>query len=353
MNAFIEPDPAQLIFLRFEGNVRSRTTTFLPVNSGGLPRVKVVEVPPLKTLRKSFQTVKQLPRSATLLVASPNSLIVVILFILRKQRPILDAGWPLIDGVISSRRQFGFLGMRVVSTYLIDLIAFHFSKLIFLESVEQVTYVRRSFLVNKRKLRLLFTGFNESRVVKDLSTKIHSSGPRVATSVLFRGGNQDEAGLVILDQALRALPKNHDFRFIIISRGFSSTLANNEYLRVIDKELSDLDLLREIEYCDVMLGQMSNHPRLKRTIPHKFFEAAFFGKPYVTSDFGLMEYFVKNKMVFGFTGGDPEALLRELSTAISSPDEMSKRAARLHSWYADNASQKMLAKQFKDAIKET
>ena len=51
---------------------------------------------------------------------------------------------------------------------------------------------------------------------------------------------------------------------------------------------------------DLILGQLLNHKRLSIAIPHKFYEAAYFSKPYLTADYGLMEDLVNKNLVFGF-----------------------------------------------------
>lgn len=352
MDAPTSFDPVHFFVLRFEGNKRSRTSTFLSSHRDYLPAVRIVEIPTLNDIRQAVRVIKSLPKSFPVLISSPNSLLVVLLLVLRKPRPILDAGWPLIDGVISSRRQFGVFGLNLIKTYLIDFIAFHYSRLVFLESVEQIKFVQRTFLVPQRKLSLLFTGFDEGRVLSDTHNEAVSVKPVKPYSVLFRGGDQSEAGLQTLKEAMLILPKESETRFIVISKGFLNSENSIGNLKVIDKELTDIELFKEIRFCDVMLGQMSSHSRLKRTIPHKFFEAAFFCKPYVTSNTGVMEFFVKNQMVFGFKGGDPKSLAEVLNAALSDPEEMKRRASRLHGWYLENASQRILMSKFKTEIEK-
>jgi hypothetical protein len=142
------------------------------------------------------------------------------------------------------------------------------------------------------------------------------------------------------------------FRFKIISKDFTSPGFNPSIVKVLDGEISDEELFRELYSADILLGQMSNHPRLKRTIPHKFFEAAFLRIPYVTSSSGLMNYFVKNEMVFGFEGGNPYSLLSVIRSIVEDQDELDRRCARLYGWYLENASQEVLSNKLLSVLTE-
>jgi len=169
--------------------------------------------------------------------------------------------------------------------------------------------------------------------------------------VLFRGGNQPEAGLNTLSKSVALLENSNSIEFTIISKGFKKDILDQSNLRVLNHELNDEELFAEIESSHVMLGQLSNHPRLSRTIPHKFFEAAFFGIPYVTSASGIMKFFVKNKMVFGFEGGNPYSLIEVLNQTLVDGGEMKRRATLLSEWYRENASQKILTQKLLEVLK--
>lgn len=152
---------------------------------------------------------------------------------------------------------------------------------------------------------MIHTGFDERRV--KLSPQIRGEGIKKSRvkEIVFRGGNQTEAGLDTLRESLDHLSPSDLFKFKIISKDFTYASFDPSIVKVLDGEMSDEELFHELYSADILLGQMTNHPRLKRIIPHKFFEAAFLRIPYVTSSSGLMNHFVKNEMVFGFEGGNP------------------------------------------------
>lgn len=339
-----------LVILSIEGNLRSRTNTYLQDAVAQNFNLLYIEVSQLRRPRKVLNSFKKIPNGSTIMISSPNSVLAIHLMLLVRRRAILDAGWPLIDGVLSSRKQFGFLGIRALKTFVIDFLAFHFSTLVFLESCEQIEFVRRRFLVRKSKLRLLYTGFNERRW--DVSKRTFFDDKKLVQPkrIIFRGGNQPEAGLDTLSKAIKLLENSHSFEFIIITKDFNFTEACQSRISVLNWELSDNMLFKELASSHAMLGQLSNHRRLSRTLPHKFFEAAYLGLPYITSMSGIMEFFVKNKMVVGFEGGNPSSLSNVLNESLYNMGELEKRAERLHEWYRIYSSQKNLSNQMFRAL---
>jgi hypothetical protein len=121
-------------------------------------------VPGFKNLKSTLTSLAKIPRGQRILVTSPNALLVIPLVVLWKGRPVLDMGWPLIDGVVVSRRQFGFLGFKAIVTYVTDFLAIHLASRVLLESEEQVIFVTKMFFVSREKLRVIHTGFDERRV---------------------------------------------------------------------------------------------------------------------------------------------------------------------------------------------
>ena len=342
---------SNLAILSIEGNKRSRTNTYLSGEIAKTFELLHIKVPRLRNTRRFLYSIQGIPDNAKVLIASPNAILTIPLTLLRRRRPMLDAGWPLIDGVVSSRRQYGFLGLRVLMTYVIDFLAFQLSSVVLLESEEQLDYVRKRFWVRKAKLRVMYTGFDESRHKGSHKQENLISQNGEVKRVLFRGGNQPEAGLDTLSDSVTLLGNSKSIEFTIISKGFKAISLDQSNLRVLNLELNDEELFAEIEASHVMLGQLSNHPRLTRTIPHKFFEAAFFGIPYVTSTSGIMKFFVTNRMVFGFEGGNPYSLIDVLNETLADSGEMKRRASLLSEWYLENASQKTLTNKLLEVLK--
>ena len=101
--------PNVLVFLTLKGNRFSRTLNF----HHGLLRQGIssywVEVDPKRKVRELRNVVNKFrDREAIYVVSSPSHILVPFLRILTRKKIFLDAGWPLHDGVIQSRKMFGF-----------------------------------------------------------------------------------------------------------------------------------------------------------------------------------------------------------------------------------------------------
>jgi glycosyltransferase involved in cell wall biosynthesis len=288
----------------------------------------------LKVLRKTGYEV---------VVTSPSHIIVLWYFLLFRLRPVLDAGWPMVDGVIVSRKQTGILGLKAI---LVDNFSFLFSRLILIESQNQLNRCRRLFPFYRKKFFVLMTGVDENRFENIEPTDNHvETNPRDIFQVLFRGGPQDEAGLDVLQKGLLRGSFNNRIKFKIISRGFDSAKLPS-FVETISKLVPDEYLIQAFNESDLVLGQLSSHKRVGWTLPHKFFESAYFGKPYLVSRQGEMVSLVDKGIVFGFDPGNAVALFDRIIEISSSPELAKASGGFLNDWYLKHASQAVLSKRF-------
>jgi glycosyltransferase involved in cell wall biosynthesis len=299
-----------------------------------------VEIDPYNKFSQLLDCKKRyIEKNTTFIVACPSHILALYARLVFLQKIHLDAGWPLSDGVVLSRREYGFMGFRALLIYLLDFFAFHFSSMIFLESSAQVRSVRTKFLIPRKKLVVLETGFDENRV------KNRNSAPVAAkrfTTLLFRGGAQQEAGLTALTEAIELLKHRKDIRFIVASKGFKIDTKDLANITIYDEYLSDLELWKLYGQADVVLGQLSKHSRLKRTLPHKLFEAGYFKKCYLTSNVGAISEFVDKGLVFGFTGGSSQSLVGAINELVDKKNTRAALGRKLGEFYLENFSQKML-----------
>ena len=337
----------RVVFLSLEGNKHSRTRNYY----NGLEKrgfaVSWIELKSLVSLKRRKNQISQLLAQGYVpVVTSPSHILVISFFLTFWRRPVLDAGWLLSDGVIASRREFGFLGLKAVKFFAVDLLVLHLASKVFLESEAQVRRVSRHFLISSKKLCVLYTGVDESRFT-NLNTEQKTLGVSTSTSktVLFRGGAQAEAGHKVLEGCISSGLLKGNTQITISTRGYS-TVTNSSQVRLIDRYLSDFELAQLFSNSDLVLGQLSDHKRLRYTIPHKFFEAAFFGKPYLSSDKGVVGGFEKLKIVYSFQGGSPEDLASSINQIIDDFDSALKVGNKLRKWYEENASQSVLSDKF-------
>lgn len=282
--------------------------------------------------------------SEEILIATSRSQILAIYSFILGCRIVLDAGLPLWDGVITSRKNFGFLAQNAIKTYMIDFIAYQASKLLIFETESQIDRVARMFCVNKRKIKSLYIGVDESRFRKLFQQQVSFSRKPVL-NILFRGGNQVESGIPILLEAIEKLESDDRFDFTILSQNLNYD-RNLKNLNLVNDFVSDEVLCKYIAKSDIYVGQLLDHSRLYFAIPHKFYEAAFFSKPYLTGYHGLMKEFVSLGIVMGFKAGSADSLINKLNLVFENQKILEQYSYKIGEWYKSYSSEEILADKF-------
>ena len=343
-----ESEPVVYVFLSLKGNRFSRTRNYYHgISKKGLNSYWI-EVDPQNKAREIRGVINRFKfLNVIYVVASPSHVLVPHLKVRTRNRIVLDAGWPLYDGVIQSRKNYGFLGWRFISTILLDFFAFHLSSKIFLESPSQMRACKRRYLLPVRKLAYLATGFDENRFE---DTKNQARARVKAGFVLFRGGPQEEAGLPVLFDAIEILKRRGDFRFVVVSKLPAHNVVQRGNLEILNDFQEDNVLWNLYEAADIVLGQLSNHPRLDKTLPHKFFEAGFFRKVYLTASRGEMSVFASNLNVVGFTPANAEDLAMKIEELLNSQDKREIYGESISYLYMKEFSQKVLTEKFLKSI---
>ncbi len=292
-----------VLFLSFVGPHYSRSSTLLNSHSDSLQK-KYMELPQgvLSSVSEVFRKRRQIRKSDFLVVMSPCHVLTPILKIVVRKTVILDAGWSLTDGVTSrGLRKQQILKLPIVA--LIDFFSLHFADLVLLESHSQVARTSKHFLVRKSKLRVQFTGLNEasftaessqSKVISDVSQRISElNNPLV---VLFRGKINRESGFGNILRAANMLDGAVTFIFALGENANHQTFPRNV---IPVPYISESDIMKIYSLSHVSIGQVSSHPRLRYTIPHKAFEAGYFSMPYITADsVGVREYLSPSSAIF-------------------------------------------------------
>ncbi len=343
-----ESEPVVYVFLSLKGNRFSRTRNYYHgILKKGLNSYWI-DIDPQNKAREILGVINRFKSlNVIYVVASPSHVLVPLLKIRTRNRIVLDAGWPLYDGVIQSRKNYGFLGWRFISTLLLDFFAFHLSSKIFLESPSQMRACRRRYLLPKGKLAHLATGFDENRFENAKNQAV----VRVkAGFVLFRGGPQDEAGLPVLFDAIELLNRRSDYRFVVVSKLPAYKIVQRSNLEILNDFQEDSTLWKLYEAADIVLGQLSDHPRLDKTLPHKFFEAGFFRKVYLTASRGEMGALASDMKVVGFTPGSAEDLAVKIEELFNSQDKRVIYGESISNLYRKDFSQKVLTEKFLKSI---
>lgn len=341
------PNPgSSVLFLNLKSNRHSRSRNYF----NGLRNLGIscewIDIESLADLRKIKSKLKN-PNNGnpSVVVTSPSHILVVGCLFTLFRRPILDAGWPLYDGVITSRHEYGLFGSKLLKTLLIDLLAFQFSKKVLVESEGQKRRISRRYSVPRRKVSVLLTGFDEARF-----TYVKRDESKSSFDVLFRGGAQEEAGLDVLFKSSELLTNNTNLRLRVVTNNFKPKPGTRTSIELVNRYLSDDELQVFFAGADLILGQLSDHKRLNYTIPHKFFEAAFLSKPYLTSDIGFMNVLADSKLVYTFNAGNASSLASSIVKIASDGDAAIDTGKSLGDWYSKNASQKVLAERFRNIV---
>lgn len=216
-------------------------------------------------------------------VMSPHHRFTVILKILFWQNIVLDAGWPLSDSNFTRKYSISEK-FQASKNYCVDFISFQSCQMAILETNEQIDYVAKKFMVRKVKLVRNFTSFNELQYVECASPIRSELFPAKINGekwILFRGKWNMESGL---DNLLGAVPfLDSGIKLIIATDRQLDFFNGSDKVFIISTRLSESEIKYLYEKSDLTVGQLSSHARVARTIPHKAFEAGYFGRPYLTT----------------------------------------------------------------------
>jgi len=277
---------SNFIFITFNNIDYSRSGVYLDRLPNDLP-LKILKLTPkfahffteLWQIRRSLRSKDQI-----LIVLSPCSILVPLLKILSTRPIVLDAGWPLTDAELGKINTL-VGNFKYLKAWLIDFLAFHLARVTILESNAQKFHVSRKFLVSKSKLRVLFTGVNESKYllnekIENLSTLSKYNNILESDFVFFRGKNNSESGI---DNIIKLADRSkNDYKFVILTNKIPTDFKGRDNIVLISEYITDFEISLFYQKCFLSLGQLSNSKRLDRTIPHKAFESGFFGAPYLT-----------------------------------------------------------------------
>ena len=114
--------------------------------------------------------------------------------------------------------------------------------------------------------------------------------------------------------------------------------------QLITEFLSDIDLRNLMQKCHLSLGQLSGHPRLQRTIPHKAYESLALRLPYLTADNkGVMELLKPGENCLVCRPADPQSLAEQILWAKAHPYELEQIAENGYRLYQEKLTAKTLA----------
>jgi len=281
-------------------------------------------------------------------VMSPCHSLVIPLRFLTFKKIVLDAGWSHTEALQARFRQV-WLRPRYIFTYFMDFLSFHLSNICIFESELQCLWIRRRFLLRSSKAYSLFTGFNES-MYQDLNPTMP---PELCNRlefqksyILFRGSFTNEAGLNILRNVTQS---RHclKLKFIIATNVRLKDFDNCKNVIVIERFLLESEIKYLYLNCVLTLGQLRWTNRLMNTVPHKAFEAAYFGRPYMTRDASGIREFLKHEETAIFVDTEtPEAVARILHRTLTDKNFLERTGNLAKIRYDQVARQEKLQNKF-------
>ena len=115
-------------------------------------------------------------------------------------------------------------------------------------------------------------------------------------------------------------------------------------LEFISAFLSDNELRMILQKSHLSLGQLADHARLERTIPHKAYESLALKLPYLTAaNKGVLEILVPNKTCLVCKPGDEKSLAEAILWAKNHPAELNKITENSHRLYQNQLRSHLLA----------
>lgn len=346
------------ILISFTNQNYSRTSVYLDAYTENNAKMKFIKLP--ANFRKYSVEVWKLrnvlrDRNNKVVVMSPCHILVPIIKIITGRSVYIDAGWPLSDATAGNTHRVTFL-LKYLKNLMIDFLAFQISSRIMLESNAQVNHVSKKFLINKKKLRVLFTGLNEKR--------FDSTNPNLDDTILkklginykngyvfFRGKNVKESGLVNIMALVDKV--NENMKFVIATNSPLPLPKKVHNVIIITKKLTDNEIAALYRKSIINLGQMSNSKRLNLTIPHKAFESGYFGKTYLAiSKDGIRELYDENIQILYIEKFSIFEVIRKLNEISVDKKKRTSYESSIKERYSKVASQIFLQNQFLKAIEE-
>jgi len=256
----------------------------------------------------------------------------------------------LFEATYISRGKIGFLGISIIKSFVIDFTASHMAKKVILETERQKEFYTKQFFIPKSKVGVVYTGVDERAFIPDRNFQ-----PAPLSSkpiVLFRGKYNPEAGLEVLARASHLL-KNSGITFWVFSPGLPTSINFADNVVVSGKNHSKQEYAAIQKICSLSLGQLADHPRLSRTIPHKAFESAYLATPYLTArNQGILELFEEDIDIACFTPGDSNDLADKIIGLVRNLESTHALGRNMKNKYTAKSSQKLLADKFLHEIGE-
>lgn len=308
--------------------------------------------------KKLFDIIKFYRRNhknAYLIIVGDDSPgLVILIQLISGKKIIYNALCSVYERLIISRNLASKFSLKAFYYWLLDFLAGHLASLIMLESNQQIDYFSKLFLISKKKCFLARTGVDEEYFYFDPNIKKFDQ-----FTVIFRGRLLPEAGAEYVIMAAKKL-ENQGVQFIMHSFGQELQKIQElidklkpTNLKLMTEVLPDEQLRELMQKSHLSLGQLSNHERLRRTIPHKAYESLALKLPYITArNPAVMELLKENETCLAFKPADANDLAAKILWAKNHPKELAEIADNGYRLYLEELTPKILAQNLIKRISE-
>ncbi len=306
---------------------------------------------------KIFKITSKLIRMAKkdiIWVGYTSPTLVPVAYLLRREKVFFNAFSSFYESMILSRKVGPVISFKSLKYWLLDFFSFQLANLIATETNNQKKFIAKTFFVSPKKMIRVWTGADDEFFFVEPELKKND-----VFTVVFRGGFLPEAGVPILLEAIKKLKNRPDIKFKIIGYGLEENkikdMIRDYDLKVeLITEKQTMDQLRKlIQPCHLSLGQLANHERLKRTIPHKAFEFLAMNLPYLTARTeGILELLEEDKTCFCFKPGDSQDLAEKIIFLKDHPEIVKTVSCNSYSLYRTSLTSDILANNLINSLEK-
>ena len=341
----------RLVFLSFLPRHYSRSSTIIN-NLESHDQIVFYQIPTGKL--EGFRHVRRISKSLLasrdkIVIMSPSHVLSVYARINFKGAIILDAGWSHTDSeIVRLRNLKSFL--RLVRSYLIDILSFHSADIVFFESNIQLTRSMKVFFLSDERVKVSYTGLDESafKVPLQIPKELHVVDDK-RKIILFRGSYNPESGLELISKISRESILS-DTTIIVATRNLPKGIRFSENTVVLSRLLEFGEISYLYDLADLTLGQFGKTKRQQFSIPHKVFESAFFGKAYLTPPSeSLKELFSEEEIFFEDTF-NPECIARAIYMILENDQLRLNTQMAFKSSYGAKLNSARISRQFMTEI---
>lgn len=342
----------RILYINFDTSNSRDTVTISGLRQNG---VEVVEICDKSKRIKKFLKIRKAILNAgnydMSIVGYTGNILVPFVRIFTRKKVVYNALASFYESMIISR-EAGKFSLKAIWYYIIDFLAFHSCSLALVESEAQKEFISRIFLLSKSRISVHLTGVDEHKFYYDPCVAKLSS-----FTVLFRGKFLPEAGVSTLIEAAKLL-EDQNINIRIIGQGF----LEKEIKALISKlkpknlelitEFLPIEILRtKMLECHLSIGQLADHPRLERTIPHKAFESLSMKLPYLTAkNKGVLEILKEDETCVCVNPNDSKDLADKIMFLKNNPETLERISANAYGLYESTYTPLILGRKLLEKL---